>query len=468
MKKRIAFTISIPVVALFVGLLVALLVPSNVFILTEALESLHLLGPRLRPEGLVASPPGAGTAPPLLIINGTRWDAAGGARPNPGLAVTAGRISASAPPDARVIDAAGLTILPGLIDMHIHSFGGSFEDEMFIANGVTSARDLGTPLVGILDHRSGSERGERIGPRLFVTGPYLTKGAAAGDQEVDAATPAAASLIVEKFADAGVDGIKVHSGIDEPTLAAVVAAAHARGLWVAVHTDQVGAAAAAALSVDTIEHAWGLLTDDPAAEDGIIATLVSHHVALTPTLVVAEHAFTLLDILRDGSPAFPLTPPLMRRFWISSQIANANAIAMGPEEVARRRDRLERLKRLTGRFHRAGGRVLAGTDAPAYLVAPGFDIHRELELLVASGLSPEEALASATSEAAAALHRASEIGGLGEGMCADLLLVDGDPLAGKAGDRSWISVTRRCRLVLKDGRVLLDRTRKLTAPGASQ
>lgn len=471
MRKRVAVTISIPVVALFVGLLVVLLVPPNIFILTEAFEKLHLLGSHLRPEGLVVSPdnlPFASGAPPLLIVNGTLWDAAGGARPNPGLAVTAGRFSATPAPGAFVIDATGLTILPGLIDMHIHSFGGTFEDEMLLANGVTSARDLGTQLAGILEHRSASERGERIGPRLFVTGPYLTAGAGTSDQEIVASTPSAARQIVERFADAGVDGIKVHSGIDEPTLAAVVQAAHARGLWVAVHPDRVGPAAAAALSADSIEHAWSLLADDPAVEDETIAALVAHHVALTPTLVVAEHAFTIPDIIRDGSPAFPLTPTLMRRYWISSQIDNADAAAMGPEEIARRRVRLEHAELLTGRFRQAGGKVLAGTDAPAYLVAPGFDIHRELELLVASGLSPEEALISATSAAAAALNRASEIGGLSPGMRADLLIVQGDPLKGTAGDPSWDSPTRRFRMVVKDGRVVVERGLKLTPTGAPQ
>jgi imidazolonepropionase-like amidohydrolase len=466
MRKRIALSVSIPVVILFIGFLTSLVVPSNIFVLTEAFARFGLLGGRQRIEGLAAAPPGSTPAPALLVVNGTVWDAVAGKRPNPGLAIAGGRIVAQAAAGARVIDAAGLTILPGLIDMHIHSFGGTFADEMLIGNGVTSARDLGTQLAGALAHRGESEREERIAPRLFVAGPYLVSATLASDHEIEAPTPEAARRTVDTLAAAGVDGIKVHSGITEDVLRAVVEAAHGRGLWVAVHPDLTGAAQAARLGVDTIEHAWSLIEDaagGPRTDgeiDEAIAVMVAKRVALTPTLVAAEHAFTIIDLARDGSPALPYMPRFMRRFWVSTQITNASAEAMSPEEIARRRARLERLEELVGRFHRAGGRVLAGTDAPAYLVAPGFDIHRELELLVASGLTPAEALAAATSEAASALGLGSEIGALAPGMRADLLVVDGDPLALAAGTTETppgISATRRAVLVVKDGFILLDR-----------
>jgi imidazolonepropionase-like amidohydrolase len=325
---------------------------------------------------------------------------------------------------------------------------------------------VGTQLTGALEHRRESEREERIAPRLFVAGPYLVGATLASDHEIEAPAPEAARRIVGDLAAAGVDGIKVHSGITPDVLRAVVEAAHGRGLWVAAHPDVTGAAEAARIGVDTIEHAWSLAEDasgrprQDAEIDEAIDLMVARHAALTPTLVAAEHAFTIVDLARDGSPAFPYMPRFMRRFWVSTQITNASAAAMGPEEIARRRARLERLKELVGRFHRAGGRVLAGTDAPAYLVAPGFDIHRELELLVESGLTPASALAAATSEAASALGRGSEIGALSPGMRADLLLVDGDPLAGAGGTTGnppGISATRRAVLVVKDGFILLDR-----------
>lgn len=114
---------------------------------------------------------------------------------------------------------------------------------------------------------------------------------------------------------------------------------------------------------------------------------------------------------------------------------------------------LRRLQAFVGRFHRAGGRVLAGTDAPAFLVAPGFDYHRELELLEQSGLAREAVLEAATRSAAIALGRDDTVGRLLPGMAADLIIVDGDPIGGEHG----IGVTRRVVLVAKDGRLLLDR-----------
>lgn len=450
-RKRIALGVSIPVVILFIGVLTALLVPSNLLTLTEALDQLGLLGSRQRIAGLIAAPPGPDAAPPLIILNGRIWDAASGLRPNQRLCLAGGRILAATAPEpqgARVIDAIGLTILPGLIDMHVHSFGGTFADEMMIGSGVTSARDLGTQLAGVLRHKQEAERGARIAPRLFVTGPYLVSGAGTSDQEIGIASPEAAASVVARFADAGVDGIKVHAGIEAPTLRAVVAAAHARGLWVAAHLDRVSAVEAAEIGVDTIEHASGVDLDAAAENDGdeeaAIVAMVSHRVALTPTLVVAEHAFTVAEPDRDRRPEL-FVPRFMRRFWISSQVANAGAGNLTSAEVARRRAHLERLMRFVERFHRAGGRVLAGTDAPAFLVAPGFDMHRELELLAQAGLSRTDALAAATSEAAVALGRAKDLGGLSAGMRADLVVV------------SSLENTRDLFLVVKDGRVLVDR-----------
>jgi len=453
LRKRVALGVSIPAVLLFIGILVALLMPSNMFVLTEALSGLGLLGSRQRIPGIASNPPGAGPAPPLEIVNGRVWDAAGGLRDNPGLHLSDGRIAREPTPGARVIDASGMTILPGLIDMHIHSFGGTFTDEMLIGNGVTSARDLGSQLAGILEHRAASAAGERIAPRLFVTGPYIVGAEGTSDQEIGAATPEAAAAVVERFADAGVDGIKVHWGIDAPRLRAIVDAAHRRGLWVAAHLDEVDPVEAARIGVDTIEHAFTLIGRDRQEEDSIIRTLVDLSVALTPTLVISEHAFTLPDLARTDNPALRYFPFLLRRMWIASQVTNAAAGSLSEEEIRRRRARLAEAERLVARFHRAGGTVLAGSDAPAFLVAPGFDLHRELELLVESGLTAEEALTAATLDAAASLGRESDLGGLAPGMRADLLIVRGDPLSGPEG----ISATRNAVFVVKDGHLLLNR-----------
>jgi imidazolonepropionase-like amidohydrolase len=143
--------------------------------------------------------------------------------------------------------------------------------------------------------------------------------------------------------------------------------------------------------VDTIEHGSGM---DGSAEE--IAALVAAGTAIVPTLVVAENAWRMPELARQNNPELAPFPSLFRRAWIRSQAGGARAGGLGPVEIAERRTRQERLSDLVRRFHLAGGRVLAGSDAPALLVPPGAGLHRELELLVAAGLTPSQALACAS------------------------------------------------------------------------
>ncbi len=452
-RRRLALGLSIPVVALFIGLMAALLLPSHMFVLTEALDGLGLLGPHHRFEGLLPGPPAQRGRPPLWIVNGRLWDADGGLRPNPGLGCADGRLVAERPPDASLLDATGLTILPGLIDMHVHAMGGTFDGELMLAHGVTTARDLGSDLRGVLAHRDDDDAGRRLGPRLFVTGPYLVSDEETTDQQILAADPAAAAAVVARLAEAGVDGIKVHGPVTPATLASIVKEAKARGLWVAAHLDGVGALDAAHLGVDTIEHVsgvdWeGAAVRDDNARDSLARELAVSGVAITPTLVVAEHAYTMPRLLATDDPSLAHFPWLVRRGWIASQIANASAARLSADEESRRRVRLARRQRFVGRFAAAGGRVLAGSDAPAFLVAHGSGLHRELELLVDSGLTWDDALASATRDAAAMLRRPAEIGTLAPGARGDLLLVAGDP------SREGIQVIHNVVFVVMDGRMV--------------
>ena len=380
------------------------------------------------------------------------WDAASGLRPNPGIGTHEGLITDRRPDGARVIDLTGHTLLPGLIDMHVHALGGTFAGEMMLGAGVTSARDVGSYLSGVLDQRDSAAAGERMGPRLFVTGPYLVGGAAASDQERSAGGPGEVIGVVADLSNRSVDGIKLHWGIDEATLESAVTAARRRGLWVAVHLDRVVATRAAELDVDTIEHCSGIDLFSGSLEE-TIATLVERGVAVTPTLVVAENAFEIATLARSDNPMLAYFPSLIRKFWIRSQIINANAADLTGTEIEKRKARLRNLQEFVARFHNAGGVVLAGSDAPAYLVPPGFGLHRELELMVAAGMHPADALTAATQAAARSLGKGSEIGRLAAGMRADLLAVRGNPLEEPDG----IGAIRQVAMVVTAGRVAVDR-----------
>jgi imidazolonepropionase-like amidohydrolase len=262
---------------------------------------------------------------------------------------------------------------------------------------------------------------------------------------------------VARLAAAGVDGIKLHGPMPESVLRAAVEMAHGRGLWVAAHLDGISAARAVALGVDTIEHASGIDWDAPgdAGRQEALDAILSHGACVTPTLVVAEHAFRIPELARPDNPMLAYVPWLIRRTWVISQITNAGAEGMSSAEKQQRAARLRDIEAFTRRLSEAGGCVLAGTDAPAFLVAPGFDMHRELELLVQAGLRPDRALEAATAAPARALRQEREIGTLAPGMRADLVVVQGDPLAD-------ISATRRLVLVIQNGHIVLDR-----APGGA-
>lgn len=355
------------------------------------------------------------------------------------------------PPGAETIDLAGKTILPGLIDSHIHF--GSPEVERgqslgvfgtarmvvdwarwfpekrrnFLAHGVTSVRSMGDEYPWINDVRRSVAEGEIEGPRFFVAGPlFSTRGGhpiATFGVDPESGTvrlpesPAQARQMVRDLVtgDDPVDLIKVVQErgapgrrslepIDPQILRAIVAEAHSHDMLVFAHWGTAeDLRDVLAAGVDGLDHLERRAVGDGWPE-GTMETIIGRGHTLAPTLVATEVAY--------------------------------------PADVHRTlRDRLYE-------FHQAGGRVVAGSDAGIPSVFAGSGLIRELELLVEAGLSPREALVTATSTAAAAM-RADHIGAISPGRAADFLVVDGDPL-------SDIAATRSVQLVLRDGRIVVD------------
>jgi imidazolonepropionase-like amidohydrolase len=354
------------------------------------------------------------------------------------------------PADATVVDLAGSTLMPGLVDLHVHL--GSPEREAgrqvgplqmpglvvdavrfvpdtrraFLHHGVTTVRSLGDDHQWVMDLRRGIRNGDLEGPRVFAAGPLFTTpnghpvvtlGVEAQSDAVRLpSTPAEARRAVRELAGGsdGVDLIKVVQERGRPgrnlqpiapdVLRAIVTEAHARDLAVFAHwgspEDLVDVLAA---GVDGLEHIEprGVRGGWP---DGTIDVLVERDISLTPTLAVTE----------------VVLPP-----------------------------HITRQQRLgVAAFHSAGGRVVAGSDAGMPGVPFGGGLHRELRLLVDSGLSPQDALRAATSGAAHVLG-ADDIGIIEPGRAADLLVVRSDPL-------QRIGAVEDVVLVLRDGRIVVD------------
>jgi imidazolonepropionase-like amidohydrolase len=378
-----------------------------------------------------------------------------------------GRLQRRAP----VLDADGLAILPGLIDLHVH-FGAPVGDDLrrsqaalvwdyarqkpghrraFLAAGITSVRSVGD-VIGVwrdivnLKRRSASP-GFR-GPRVFTAGPLFTapgghpvatvfrqSGFVAAHAAREVARPDAARSEVRRLAARGVDGIKAvyDSGggafprLDRAVLEAVADEAHSRGLWVAVHTASADEAREASLAgADTIEHG---VTDGSVLDDQTIELMRSRKATYVPTLAVLEATAALVA---TGEPprGFPADP------W-EALVARFDRLGADP---------LRTPMANVGAAARAGVRIGAGTDAQGAGMSFGESLHRELELLVRAGLSPSEALLAATREAAVALG-VDDLGRATVGARADLVLVSGFPWESIADVRNVRAVVRAGRCV---------------------
>ena len=415
----------------------------------------------------------------LLLENVTVIDGTGApARAGLSVVVTGERISVVGPvgsvraisgPGAEPIDASGQFLIPGLWDMHVHLGGldaGTRAGPAFIAHGVTGVRDMGSPLDEILTLRDGWRNASPSGPRLVAAGPIL-QGPLPFELPLvrSVGGPAEARAAVDDLHRAGVDFIKVGDTVPADAYRALADRARRRGLPVVGHLPVgIGAADAALAGQRSIEHFGsarfhGLLLAasseegpltrrvrallDAARQGDAAADAHLFRAALTGPLADSfrpQKAAALFRTFADRGTAQVPTLVALRSVWD----AQADGMTEQDRRAADRvRDRYREMVRL---MRDAGVPILAGTDQ-----APdGASLHRELELLVEAGLFPAEAIAAATSGPAAFLGLSDEVGTVEAGKRADLVLLDGDPLAD-------ITNTRRIAAVVVGG-LLLDRT----------
>lgn len=404
---------------------------------------------------LALSPPARGVAPPrphppanplaILLRGATVIDGRSPAPlANASVLIEGDRITrvergpgAAAPKGAWVLDARGLFLIPGLIDMHVHATVQPAMFTYFLANGVTSVRDLGcadSRLPDLLRYRREAGQAAAPGPRLFLSGPPLDGAPRRaswfpGHTATDAASARAG---VEQLADAGVDCIKLYRGLSVPVGQAAVEAAHARGLkttwdyrWSHRYLFD-----AALTGVDGLEHVF---YSERASRDEVdqLATVIGERkIWFDPTLVAFRPPDT--DVTHD--PDFARLPASMTRFWRG---------LFWPMETE---EEFRVMQAFVRKVRERGGWLLAGTDTPVKYCAPGFSLHHELRLLTTCGLTPREALQAATRSAAEALGH-PELGVIAPGKQADLLLLAANPL-------KEIGATRRIAWVFSRGRPL--------------
>jgi imidazolonepropionase-like amidohydrolase len=383
-----------------------------------------------------------------------------------------------------VVDLTGKWIVPGLIDSHIHFFqsGGlytrpdvidlrawrSYKTEMarietdldetfrrYLASGVTSVVDVGGGYWNfeVRDRANG----QLYAPRTAVAGPLVSTVSRPqmdiGDPPIiEVNSPEMARELVRKQLGYEPDLIKIWFIVPRdgnftpnlPIIEATIDEAHGAGVRVAVHATQLEAARAAVKAgADVLVHS----VDDEAVDEEFVALVKERGTIYTSTLIVREGYddvlggnVRMMDVERElGDPDVVMT-------W--------SEVPVGPdaEEIrARRRARLERtmpvMQRNLKMMQDGGAIVAAGTDAGNIGTLHGPTIHREFELMAEAGLTPREILVNATSNAALVFSAEPEMGTIAEGMFADFLVLDADPLVDVAN-------LQRIHRVVKGGVVL--------------
>jgi hypothetical protein len=463
------------------------------FAMLKALRTL----PILLAAGCAEGPRGGAVASPSIAIVGVTVIDMTGAPPRPGMTVvvTGPRITAVGaasevriPAGARRIEGAGRYLVPGLWDAHAHvSLAGEESLPVFVAAGVTSVRDLGGSYAGIRGWSRAIQAGERIGPRIRTAGPVLESGAfldrvaridrmlaeehgvplpgpaERAFERVRVVSPQNARRAVDSLRTLGVDLVKSRTFESRESFFAIAAAARGAGLPLAVHYPYHGiplAEVSDAVGSGSVEHAFQYADalDSLSADErtGVYERLVRNGTWLVPTLH-AEYMRTIADsaaervilALFSGADARgrSLTPTLRERWerdWRIRVLEHRLQPPVGAE------DEFLRNVVLLREMHRAGVRMLVGTDVGALSMLPGYGVHDELAILVERvGMTPMQALQAATRNPAAFFGMQDSLGTIAPGMLADLVLLDADPLRD-------IRNTTAIHAVLMNGR-LLDR-----------
>jgi imidazolonepropionase-like amidohydrolase len=375
-------------------------------------------------------------------------------------------LSGPIPDHAEIIDGKGKWLIPGLIDMHVHvptdgHFNSTFptraatiftntQDVMtpFVANGVTTIFEL-TAMAGHFGQRNEIARGNVIGPRMALAA-LINGGDGSGRI---ANTPSDGRQTVRIAKAEGYEFIKVYSQLNIETYKAIVDEANKQGLKVIGHIPNAFRGRLKDAFVPyfgMVAHAeeFSKQTEDFSDQDAKrFAQLAKENGTwLSPTLTVmvwiARQARSL-DELR-ALHSLQYVHPLLQSKWLTSNNYNKGT---SPNRVANFEKMINFHIRLVRAFKEAGVPMVAGTDAGSSGVVGGFSLHDEIELLVEAGLTPEEALTSATRLPSIWLGIDSKVGTVEAGKYADLVLLDANPL-------NEIKNTRKISGVFVNGRWL--------------
>jgi len=418
----------------------------------------------------------------LVLTHASIIDVTGAApRRDTTVVITGDRISAigdtaniSVPADARVVDATGKFLIPGLWDMHVHWYARD-TFTLFIANGVTGVRQMfGNS--DLLRWRDQIVKGSLLGPRMVVASPIIDGPQPIWPNSIAVRNEEEGRKAVRRVKEWGADFVKVYALLPREAYFGIADEAKQQGMTFVGHVpNSVSPEEASDAGQKSIEHLTGILiacsdketelrdkllkADSPEARSRVQATALDSYDAKKaadlvarflknqtwqcPTLTVLRSNAYLGDenFRRDGRLRY--IPRLVQQKW-NFRIANRSGGDSGGTNRV-----LQKQFEIVGAMQKAGVPILAGTDTGNPFCFPGFSLHDELALLVIAGLTPVEALRSATLNPAKFFGLDQSLGTIEQGKIADLVLLDANPLLD-------IRNTQRINAVVSNGR-LFDR-----------
>ena len=420
----------------------------------------------------------------LTIIHANVIDTVtGDVKPNTTVVIRGNRIATVIPSakldpkTGQVIDAHGQYLIPGLWDMHTHVYFDSTANDgtdlvlpLFLANGITGIRDMGSALDPVLHARDEIAAHRMFGPRMIVSGPMLDGPKSHYKAAIAIATPEDGRKAVDMLKSRGADFIKVQSGVPREAYFAIADESKKVDIPFEGHVpDAIRASEAIAANQRTFEHLIGIFeasspdetkyltgkktvgmfldTYDPALEAKIIQLIAKNHVWQCPTLFWERGQWLVDAIDYNKDPDLAYAPPT----WVTKQWPRAQKgilKTLDTDPLPTREKFVTHELDIVRKLHAAGVPFLAGTDTPAGVdVLPGISLHLELQRFIAAGFTPLQALQTATLNPAKFYNKLNDYGTVQPGRIADLVLLEANPL-------DDIANTRKIAGVIHDGQYL--------------
>jgi imidazolonepropionase-like amidohydrolase len=378
------------------------------------------------------------------------------------------------PPSATVIESTGKYVIPGLWDMHTHFRDADRDMKLYVANGVLGTRSMGAPAKDVFALRSAIALGEKLGPKIVACGPIVDgpNSWSSPDITVSVSTADEARATVRALKEQGAEFIKVYDGLSKEEYYAIADETKKLGISFAGHLPApISVREASNAGQRTLEHGL-MLAGGSTAEDNYIKhrldqsvfqeamstknfSLIPAKIAkddtamldafrqqradetyrllarngtfITPTLVMERSLTFIDDLSKKNDPRTQYVSAEDLNWWkpengMLTKYRTAEYITMRKREYAKMLEELPRAQAL-------GVGILAGTDVTGPYTYPGFSLHDELQLFVGAGLTPMQALETATTNPARLLGFSKTWGRVEAGYLANLVVLNADPLA---------------------------------------